>query len=82
MPNRYLLATKEYLTKLIGFDKAQKYNEILERTSQQIITETDFRNFVQMIIDLYESGYMKSYEDCREEFEKHGIQIKVGSQTI
>jgi regulator of sigma D len=65
----------------MGTEKAENHNDILERTAHQIITETDFRNFVQMMIDVYEAGYLKAYDDCREEFEKHGISLQLTNEV-
>ena len=64
----------------MGAEKAEAHRDVFERISNQIITEADFRNFVQMMIDVYEAGYLKSYNDCREEFERHGINVVVSSE--
>jgi len=74
------MALKEYSIKFMGEERAVKHLETLERATHQMVTESDFRNFVQLLADVYESAYLKAYDDCKEQFVKHGINVQMGTE--
>jgi hypothetical protein len=74
-PNRFQTAVRQYLNQFLG-DKYDKNSNIIERISHHLITENDFREFMDLAVALYESGFLKAAEDYRAYFEKQGIKLE------
>jgi len=58
-----------------------KNEQILERLSSQLIVEKDLKDFLAMIIDVYEIGFLKAVEDQKEQLKKLGLGVKITSRT-
>ena len=80
-PNRYLPITKEYMLKFMGQERVNRNSELIERYTHNMVTESDFKSFMQFVVDVYESAYLKAIEDYRDQFKKHGIDLKITSET-
>jgi|LakMenEpi03Aug12_release.lakeMendotaPanAssembly.Ray.scaffolds.fasta_scaffold16801_13 hypothetical protein len=58
-----------------------KHEQILERLSSHLIVEKDLKDFLAMIIDVYEIGFFKAVEDQKEQLKKLGLGVKITSRT-
>jgi len=58
-----------------------KNEQILERLSSQLIVEKDLKDFLAMIIDVYEIGFLKAVEDQKEQLKKLGLGVKITSRA-
>jgi len=54
--------------------------DIIERIGYSLKTERDFKEFMNLAVALYESGFIKAVEDYRQHFEKQGIKIEITPQ--
>ena len=54
-----------------------KHEDIVERISVSLLTDKDVQNFLQLALELYEIGYLRSVEDHREQLERMGIKASV-----
>lgn len=76
--NPYTTAFKKYMNQFLG-SHFEQHKDTIERISSIIITEQDFKNAMQMIACVYESGFMKAAEDYRVHFDKMGIKLEIKS---
>jgi len=51
--------------------------DIVERVGHYLVTESDFKNFMSLIVDVYESGFMRAVDDYRTKLAKMGIKVEV-----
>ena len=58
-------------------DKYHKNEQIIDRISGLLTTENDIKNFFTMVTDIYESAYMKSVEDHRQQLQKLGLKVNI-----
>ena len=58
-----------------------KNEQILERLSNHLIVEKDLKDFLAMIIDVYEIGFFKAVEDQKEQLKKLGLGVKITSRA-
>lgn len=54
-----------------------KHEDIVERISVSLLTDKDMMAFLQLSLELYEIGYLRSVEDHRAELEKMGIKVSI-----
>lgn len=69
-----------YLKKVMFEVLKERYfqNEpIIERLSVMLMTESDMNQFVKMMVDVYETAYMKAVNDHKEQLSKLGINVKI-----
>lgn len=58
-------------------EKYLKNELIIERLLSSLGTEKDCKDFLQLIADSYEAGYLKSVRDHRSELQKVGLIAKI-----
>ena len=58
-----------------------KNEQILERLSNHLIVEKDLKDFLAMIIDVYEIGFFTAVEDQKEPLKKLGLGVKITSRA-
>ena len=58
-------------------DKYQKHEQIVERISHSLVTEKDSADFLAMMVDAYEIGFMKAVEEQRDKLAKLGFGVKI-----
>ena len=58
----------------------EKYGEsepIIDRLGLSLVTEDDIRGFFKMIVNVYETGYMKAVEDHKEQLKQMGLEARI-----
>jgi len=50
---------------------------IIEQISTQVLTESQYQEVGKLVMSIYESGYMKSIEDHKEQLSKLGYKADV-----
>lgn len=72
---------KSHYLKKIVFEmlkeKYSKHEQIIERSSVSLVTDQDIKDFVAMLIDIYETAYIKAVKDQKEQLEKLGLVANV-----
>lgn len=76
MTNPTLFTLRKWLSDLIK-EKYQKHDNIVERISASLITNSDVSDFGLLITDIYETAYRKAVSDYKDQFEKMGVKINV-----
>lgn len=73
--------TYQYVAKKYVFDILQdRYaqNEAtVTRLTHYLATEQEVRDFVKLVVDSYERGYMKAVDDYRGKLRQLGYDVKV-----
>ena len=76
MTNPTLFTLRKWLSELIK-EKYQKHDNIVERISASLVTNSDVSEFGLLITDIYETAYRKAVTDYKDQFEKMGVKINV-----
>lgn len=58
-------------------ERYPKNEDIIERMGHHLITEKDAKAFMQLMMDVYEVGYMTAVDQHREELAKLGVKVNV-----
>lgn len=66
-------ALKQFLFKLMK-DKWHLHEDIIDRVAPQLVTQKDMEGFTKLLIDTWESGYMKSVNDHRIALKSTGAE--------
>lgn len=75
MSSPFQYGLKKYLYELMP-ETYSKNEEMINKLTEVIKSEKDYRLFGQFISDFYQVAYMKSVEDHKEQLEKLGYKIK------
>lgn len=79
MQNTQASLIKKYLFEMLK-EKYSKNEKIIERLSFSVVTKEDFESFGALITDIYESGFMKAFEEYKKNFEKLGMKVNIVSE--
>ena len=52
-------------------------DEIIQRLASALQTEADVQAFVRLMMDVYETGFMKAVEEQQSQLGKLGLKVKV-----
>jgi hypothetical protein len=55
------------------------HDQILERVSSSLVTESDIQDFFKLITSIYETAYLKAVNDHSDALTKLGLHAKVVS---
>lgn len=58
-------------------ERYAKHEDIIERVAVSLMTDKDIQHFLQLQLELFEIGYLRSVEDHREQLAKMGIKASV-----
>ena len=67
---------RSYMNQFLGVQYGRN-QDIVERVGHYLVTESDFKNFMSLIVDVYESGFMRAVDDYRTKLAKMGIKVEV-----
>jgi len=62
-------------------ERFPRHENTVERVATAIVTEADLEAFGKLMGDLFEVGYMKAVNDYRDEFERMGVKITIGTKS-
>jgi hypothetical protein len=79
-PNQFVLGLHSYMHQFLGvrYDRNQ---DIIERIGHTLVTEADFKNFMALSVDLYESGFMRAVDEYQQKLSKLGIKVEVETKA-
>lgn len=77
MYNQYQYVAKKYAFELLQ-ERYQGNLPIIERITHALVTEGDVRDFSQLLMNLYEAGYVRAVDQYREHFKKLGYEVTIG----
>lgn len=61
-------------------EKYHKNEAIIERLGALLITDSDVKSFFSLLADVYETGYLKSVNDHKEQLNKIGLKARIVAQ--
>ena len=76
MPNPQSIAIKRYLFDILK-ERYAKNEKFIDRLSITIATREDYEEFGKLVMDLYESGFMRAVDQYKEQFEKSGMRVNI-----
>ena len=57
------------------------HDEIIERVATSLATDKDMEDFGKLIGQVYQTAYMKAVNEYRDQAEKMGLTVTVGSEV-
>lgn len=70
---------RKFLRDVLG-DRLGNHLDIVERLSKSLATRGDLEAFGKLILEVYETGYMKSLNEYQSTFNKMGYKINIKPQ--
>ena len=67
---------KQWMSEVLK-DKFHKHSEITERLSKTLITQGDVQAFIELMADLYQTGFIKALKEYEGELKKIGYKVKL-----
>ena len=78
--NQKIIALKKFMIQILG-QKYPIYDELVQRSTFNLVTDNDLTSFGKMISDIYETGYMKAVADYKDQLAKLGINVKISQKN-
>ena len=74
--NHKLNVIKHWCNQLLKH-RYQPHEEIIERINSALNTDQDVQDFGKLMMEVYEAGFMKAFNDYKKEAEKRGIRLSI-----
>ena len=75
-PNQFIVGLHSYMNQFLGV-RYDRNRDIIERIGHTLVTEADFKNFMALSVDLYESGFMRAVDEYQHKLSKLGVNVEV-----
>ena len=63
-------------------ERYAKHEKYLDRIASQIGTEEDLESFSKLLLDIFESGFMKAFEEYKEQLNRLGYKLQIKPEEI
>ena len=80
MSNPRSFTLKKWFVEILKEDY-MRHDTIIERVATSLTTESDLKEFGDLITGVYEKAYKKAVDDYREQAERIGIKVSVVAET-
>jgi hypothetical protein len=80
MQNPKVQVMRKLLVDVLG-ERSRPYADLTDRLGAALVTETDLKLFNQLLIDVYEVGYLKAVEDHKAKLAELGYRVAVVPNT-
>jgi hypothetical protein len=60
-------------------ERYPKHEQIIDRVSHSLATDKDIKDFVSMMVEIYEVGFVRAVDEHREKLSKLGFEVKITS---
>jgi len=77
LSNPYKIALKKNVYEILKDRYDQEIDDVLDRVSNSVITEGDFKKLGKLIAALFESGYFMSMQQYQEQLKKLGVRVTI-----
>jgi hypothetical protein len=75
--NPHSYTVKKYLFEVMGAERYVKHDKYLDRIVSHMLTQDDVDSFGKLIVDIFEAGFMKAFNESREQFKKLGYNVGI-----
>lgn len=76
MQNLHSAAIKKYLFELLK-GRYVRNEKFIDRISAGITTKEDYEALGSLVVDIFETGFMKAVDEYRDQFTKMGMKVNV-----
>lgn len=76
MQNLHSSAIKKYLFELLK-NRYVRNEKFIDRISAGIATKEDYEALGNLVVDIFETGFMKAVDEYRDQFAKMGMKVSV-----
>lgn len=74
--NLHSSAIKKYLFEMLK-DKYQRNEKFIDRLSAVVTTKEDYESLGMLVVDLFESGFMRAVDEYKGQMAKMGLKVNV-----
>jgi len=53
------------------------FENLVERVGASLVTDQDLKEFGQLVASIYECGYLRAMNQCKNQLDELGIKVKV-----
>jgi len=58
-------------------EKYGKHEQIVERVSHTLVTEKDMKDFLSMMVEIYEMGFVRAIDEQKDKLAKLGFGVRI-----
>ncbi len=74
--NPHSSAIKKYLFELLK-EKYSKNEKFIDRLSSYVVTKEDYESLGILIVDIFETGFIKAVNEYKEQLTKMGLKVDI-----
>ena len=74
-----MAAIKQYVQKVIPSKYTEDIDDSLSRISNTLVTKKDVETFLQLLNEIYNSGYIKAIDATKNSLAEHGMVMELVS---
>lgn len=53
------------------------FDDLVERLGAALVTDRDLQGFGQLIMTVYECGYLRAMNQCKKQLDEMGVKVKI-----
>lgn len=76
MQNIHSSAIKKYLFELLK-ERYAKNEKFIDRLSSTVATKEDYESLGNLVVDIFETGFLKAVDGYKDELAKMGLRVNV-----
>lgn len=76
MQNLHSSAIKKYLFELLN-GRYVRNEKFIDRISATIVTKEDYEALGSLVVDIFETGFMKAVDEYRDQLAKMGMKVSI-----
>ncbi len=70
---------KNHILQILGQNRFTKHQNFIERLATVLQTTSDIQDLGALMTSVYEVGYLKALDECREKLSKLGYNVTVNN---
>jgi hypothetical protein len=74
--NLHSSAIKKYLFELLGHKYARN-EKFIDRLASTVATKEDYESLGNLVVDIFETGFLKAVDGYKDELAKMGLRVNV-----
>lgn len=74
--NPHSSAIKKYLFEILK-ERYSRNDKFIDRLASSVSTKDDYESFGNLIVDIFESGFLKAVNEYKDQLAKMGLKVDV-----
>ena len=73
----YATAIKQYVHKAVVDKYTNDIDDVLSRVATSLVTQKDAENFLRLLNELYNAGYIRAMDAAKASLAEHGMTMEL-----